>query len=198
MVVMGWVLIGLSGCVTVEKPPPQFNALERQWLAKIHREGWGLHGRIGVTGGPESWHGGIQWEYRDDYDRLKIAGPFGQGGVLVEMRPGWIRVSHQDGQIQESTRPQLLLNQLLGVVVPLESLHYWILGLPAPGPAKMNYGSGRRLSSLEQQGWRIEYRRYQAVGEGGLPVKVIMTGPAGVRLKLIIDRWEIRIESRSA
>ncbi len=191
------VLIGLVGCASLTAPLPEVNQAEIDWLARLQSRGWNLIGRIGVTGARENWHGGLSWEFRDGYDTLKISGPFGQGGVIVEAHQGWIRLRHHDGRVQESDRPGALLHQILGVSVPLDKLHYWILGLPAPGPAQLRYGPGQRLTSLVQAGWEIEFRRYQAEGMGVLPTKIIMTGPEGVRVKLIIDQWETGFEPQS-
>ncbi len=190
---------GLDGCALF-KPSvvPEVSQNEERWLAAIQRKGWALRGRIGVQGSDDSWHGSLRWRYRPGHDALKISGPLGQGGVVVEVWPDRIRLTRHDGQVQESNHPEVLLRRLLGVAVPLGKLHFWVLGMPAPGPARLQYGPGRRLSVLSQAGWRIEYPRYRRVDSGVLPAKLIMNGPGGVRVKLIIDRWETGVESRSA
>ncbi len=192
------VVVELGGCALFKGPLPEAGLEEERWLAALHRKGWALRGRIGVQGGGDSWHGSLQWQYRPGYDVLKISGPFGQGGVVVEVKRDWIRLTRHDGQVQESNRPPVLLHQLLGVAVPLDKLHFWLLGVPAPGPVQLRrYGPDRRVNVLSQAGWRIEYQRYQSVDSGVLPEKLIMKGPEGVRVKLIIDHWETGLESRS-
>jgi len=190
-------LFGLSGCALFRPPLPEASLGEKDWVATVQKNGWQLSGRIGIQGGHESWHGGLQWRYRPGYDVLKISGPFGQGGAVVEVRQGWIRLRRHDGQVQESRRPEELLRQILGVAVPLDKLHFWVLGIPAPGPAQYQYGPGQRLRLLTQSGWQIEYRRYQSVDSGVLPERLVLNGPDGVRVKLIIDRWEIGFEPKS-
>ncbi|MBN2700746.1 MAG: outer membrane lipoprotein LolB [Methylothermaceae bacterium] len=191
------LLIGLAGCSAWQQPPlPVADQVELAWLRGLDH--WRLHGRIGVRGEEDNWHGGVRWDYRKGHDRLVVSGPFGQGGAVIEVWPNWIRIEGADGRIQVSSRPEQLLEQVLGVAVPLPLLHYWVRGLPASGAAEVEYDAGGRLRRLRQKGWEIEYLEYRAVGDGVLPVKLVLSGPMGVRLKLIVDRWEIEVDSGHA
>lgn len=194
------IFVYLGGCALPSVPPPgALNAEERNWLAGLQSRGWRLNGRIGVISGEKrGWHAGLRWEYLEGVDALVISGPLGQGGVALWVRPGWIRIRYPDGRVQESARPRELLRRILGVAVPLESLHYWILGLPAPAPAKPEYDLLGRLRLLDQDGWQVEYRRYLRLGPGALPAKLILTGPGRVRVTLIVDEWRIGVEPGKA
>ncbi len=185
------LVLGSSGCA-LKKPVVPRQAVERAWLAHVAERGWRLHGRIGVRSGEGNWHGGLRWLHRDDRDSLTLSGPFGQGGVKIEVQDGWIRIRYHDGRLRESHRPRVLLEEALGIPVPLQALHYWVLGMPAPGipVTRRRYDSLGRLAYLSQNGWRIEYREYVVIPPGALPRKIVLTGPGGVVLKLIVDRWE--------
>ncbi len=188
--------IWLGGCAWWRPPLSVVGQQELAWLQQLDR--WQLQGRVGVRGDQGNWHGSLRWVYRDDWDRLVVSGPFGQGGVVVQVQANWIRIEQADGRTRVSDRPEGLLEEVLGVAIPLKALRYWIRGLPAPGPAEIEYAPDGRLQRLIQQGWQVEYLEYQAVGRGTLPVKLILVGPRGVRLKLIVDRWEIGVESEQA
>jgi len=185
------LLLGLPGCA-FKKPVVPLQPPEKAWLARVAERGWRLQGRIGVRSGEGNWHGGLRWFRRNGRDSLTISGPFGQGGVKIEVQGGWIRIRYHDGRVRESRQPQALLEEALGVRVPLRALHYWVLGMPAPGVpvTRRRYDSLGRLRYLNQSGWQIEYREYTATPPGALPRKIVLTGPAGVVLKLIVDRWE--------
>ncbi|BCX88787.1 outer membrane lipoprotein LolB [Methylomarinovum tepidoasis] len=186
------LLLALAGCAAWRKPPlPAAGEAERRWRSGLIERPWQLQGRIGVSGGRDSWHGHLRWEHGQGLDRLVLSGPFGQGGVVVEVGSGWIRLRYPDGRILESAEPDRLLRQVLGVVVPLAALRYWVLGLTAPGPAAVEHDLAGRLQRLRQQGWEVGYLAYGAVAAGALPTKLQLLGPDGVRVKLLIDRWEI-------
>ena len=51
-----------------------------------------------------------------------------------------------------------LTQQDSGFDPPLDSLRYWVLGVPEPGhPAQESLDALQRLASLEQDGWQIQY-----------------------------------------
>lgn len=194
---LGLVLaIWLGGCAWWRPPLPAVGQNELAWLDRLDR--WQLQGRLGVRGNKESWHGGVDWTYRDERDRLVVSGPFGQGGLVIQVQADWIRIEQADGQTRVSDRPEGLLEEMLGVAVPLKALRFWIRGLPAPGQAEIEYGPDGRIRRLLQRGWQVEYLEYRSVGPGALPVKLTLTGPRGVRLKLVVDRWEVGIGSERA
>ncbi|HXY97755.1 MAG TPA: lipoprotein insertase outer membrane protein LolB, partial [Steroidobacteraceae bacterium] len=74
---------------------------------------------------------------------------------------------------------------------PLTSLRYWILGVPDPAsPADETLDSARqRLTRLEQDGWRIDYASYVAVGSEWLPARLTLER-ADVKVKLLVDDWQ--------
>lgn len=186
----------LGGCAWWRSPPPAIDQGELAWLERIDR--WQLQARLGVRGERESWHGGIDWVFHNGQDRLVLSGPFGQGGVVIQIDAGQIRIERAGGETQVSDRPEELLEAMLGVAVPVIAMHFWIRGLPAPGHKRIEYGSDGRIRRLLQQGWEVEYLEYRALGPYALPVKLILTGPRGVRLKLVVDQWRVGEESDRA
>ena len=184
----------LAGCAGWRPPPPTVSETERHWRAALVERPWRLQGRIGVRGGRDSWHGHLRWEHGRDFERLVLSGPFGQGGAVIEARPGWIRLRYPDGKTLESTTPDRLLRQVLGVAVPLAALRYWVLGLSAPGPVSAERDVAGRLRRLRQDGWEVEYQAYGVVGAGALPTKLRLRGPGGIRLTLLIDEWGLESE----
>lgn len=188
--------IWLGGCAWWRPPLPAVGPKELAWLQQLDR--WQLQGRVGVRGDQGNWHGSLRWIAQDKQDRLIVSGPFGQGGIVIQVQANWIRIEQADGRTRISDRPDRLLEEVLGVAVPLTALRYWIRGLPAPGPAEIAYASDGRLQRLLQRGWQVEYLEYQTVGLGALPVKLILMGPRGVRLKLIVDHWGIGIGAEQA
>lgn len=81
------------------------------------------------------------------------------------------------------------LAKRLGFEPPLDSLRYWIQGVPEPGhPAQETLDSQQRLAALQQDGWQINYTDYMPVGGGWLPSKLTVQRE-GVRLRVVVDGW---------
>ena len=78
----------------------------------------------------------------------------------------------------------------LGTDLPLESLRYWMVGLPAPAPpAQVQDSPVPPMRTIEQGGWQIVYDQFARSGPLTAPTRLTATG-GNVRLKLIFDAWE--------
>jgi len=72
-----------------------------------------------------------------------------------------------------------LLYQHTGLILPLESLRFWVRGDAAPGsPFK------RDESSLRQAGWQIQYLAHN----GTDPVRMKLIRPE-VSIQLVVNSW---------
>jgi len=72
-----------------------------------------------------------------------------------------------------------LLFEHTGLVLPVESLRFWVRGNPDP-----DLTFERDQSTLIQSGWKIEYLEY----EGPDPVRIRLTKPE-VRIMLVVKAW---------
>ena len=71
----------------------------------------------------------------------------------------------------------------------MDSLRYWVLGRPAPGPVDaLQLDAANRLHVLRQDGWEIEYTEYRPVPPWSLPVK-LKARRGDVELRLAISDW---------
>ena len=100
-------------------------------------------------------------------------------------------IVNPDGESLDRDAARAELSERLGFEPPLASLRYWVQGVPDPAtPAQETLDSARqRLSALEQDGWRIDYDGYVAVGGEWLPARLRLER-ADVRVKLLVDDWQ--------
>lgn len=158
-------------------------------LARLTR--WQAVGRIGVINGQDGWHASFQWAQRDAEYRIDLIGPLGQGRVLVRGDGRDVNVQTQDGQHWTAPDPDALLEQTLGVRLPVNGLRYWIRGLPEPGGSTApQVDAGGRLIRLEQNGWVIEYPAYTPTSALNLDLpERIVARREDLSVKLVIERW---------
>lgn len=152
---------------------------------------WTLAGRIGVKTAEEGWSANLIWEHEVKQDRLRISGPFSQGMVSIVIQDDLIHINEGNGVEMTSREPDLALKERLGFAVPLQSLRYWVMGVPDPHAAHRDdpeQGVQRRFSQL---GWSLAYEKFSRVGPLLLPQKATIQGH-DVRLKLIADEWTIK------
>lgn len=141
-----------------------------------------LQGRLAVASGEEGFSAALRWSQRFDRARLEVDGPLGVGGVRVDLERGRLR--------DEAVRTEL--EQRLGFALPIESLRYWMLGVPDPARAaeEQRDADSPTLAALTQDGWTVSFTRYARVADGNyeLPQLIEVTRES-VRVRLLIERW---------
>jgi outer membrane lipoprotein LolB len=75
----------------------------------------------------------------------------------------------------------------MGWSAPGSALEYWARGIPVPNiPFDANVNASGQPHILRQLGWSIVFDRYQS----NLPTRIAMESN-GIRLKIIIQQWEL-------
>ena len=189
---MTLLIVLAAGCAVA--PPasptaPDAWAARQSTLARLTQ--WQADGRIGVVNGQDGWHASFQWAQQDPTYRIDIIGPLGQGRVTIQGDEREVSIQTQDGQRSTAPDPDLLLEQTLGLRLPVTGLRYWVRGLPAPGPtALLQTDAAGRLTRLEQNGWVIEYPTYapSSVFNLDLPERIVARR-LDLGVKLVIEQW---------
>ena len=153
-------------------------------------EAWTLDGRISVRQDEEAWHASLRRQQIDSVYHINLFGHFGQGAAQLDGSPQSAILQH-DGQTVQSNDAEQLLRQRLGLQVPVNGLRYWAIGLVAPGSEyTQELGSDGRLAVLQQNGWRVRYRAYEAVKGFMLPSKIFLDRE-GLDVRLVVDQWQV-------
>jgi outer membrane lipoprotein LolB len=182
------LVLSLGGCTATTPPPAMSSALQSQLLALAH---WRMEGRIGIKTSADAFQASLQWEHERNQDRVRVAGPFNQGGVSIVLQDDLILIRDNRGVLRTSRDAAGLLRQELGFAVPLASLRYWVIGIPEPAsPGAPRYDDTGLLRQLRQDGWSLEYERFVPVQGFALPQKLSAQG-AEMKLKLVVDDWKI-------
>ncbi len=166
-------------------PPRSTEAQQQLYAIKA----WTLEGRIAVKSGNEGWSANLFWEHDGGQERLRLYGPFGQGAVSIILQNQMIYINEGNGVVNSSRDPEELLTRKLGFSVPLGSLRYWVLGLPAPDisyQAELDDKGG--LKGFQQQAWVLGFENFENVGNFVMPQKMTIQG-SQVRLRLVVDEW---------
>ena len=188
----------LSGCefLPVTEAPVSGVVVDPQVAWANHQskldnlEAWTLDGRISIRQEEEAWHASLRWQQIDSVYHINLFGPFGQGAAQLDGSPQSVILQH-DGQTVQSDDAELLLRQRLGLQVPVNGLRYWAIGLVAPGSEyTQELSPDGRLAVLQQNGWRVRYRSYEAVKGFMLPGKIFLDHD-GLDVRLVIDQWQV-------
>jgi outer membrane lipoprotein LolB len=119
------------------------------------------------------------------FAEVHLSGPFGIGSLVLKQAP--------DGLSLNGAPPSdAVLSQVqekLGFDLPLENLHYWLLGVPNPASGfEVSRNDQDRAKTLSQAGWSISFDRYMPAAGDLLPTRVVLSRE-DVRVRIIIDHW---------
>lgn len=179
----------LSGCKTVPPAPLPSEPWPARRAALQSREQFNLNGRIAVAAAQEGFNAKLRWQQQGARSHLALDGPLGVGGVQITAEGETLNVVTSRGEQLESDAAHREVAAKLGFEPPLESMRYWVLGVPDPShPADEVLDADQRLATLRQDGWQIEYSAYSVVAGQWLPSRLTLTRD-NVRVKLLVDGW---------
>ncbi len=125
---------------------------------------WDMQMRIALRHDKFSWRGIMQWTRREDGFAIIFSDLLGRRLMFIESRPdGSVSAIDSKGRQTQASDPSALIKSMLGTEVPVESLHYWLLGAPTPGESyfDIEFDTQGRLQFYKQGGWAISYTDYR-------------------------------------
>jgi outer membrane lipoprotein LolB len=152
---------------------------------------WKIQGRTVIRNKQEAWNVGLRWQQNNDEFQIQLLGPFAQGGVSIEGDNTSVIMMMDDGQKLQSTNPEALIAETLGVQLPINALRDWVRGLPHQQSKieLIEYDEKGRILHLVQQGWDVDFKRYVPFKQHSLPSKIFITR-ADRSLRLVITSWK--------
>jgi len=199
-------LLWLGGCATLPETaepsaaPSTEGALDRDaqrldlWLVRqvnLQRlNSWRCEGRAAILAQDGGGQISFDWLRNPQDQVLSIKTPLGQNALQLTINPSGATLIDHEGQVTQGESGEVMLNEVLGWSVPIESLRAWLLGLPSSREDSYTLDAQGRILSLDSQGWTIEYKRYSETNGLSLPSKFEMRR-SEMTLRLVIDRWTL-------
>jgi outer membrane lipoprotein LolB len=185
----------LTGCRTLTSPAPAPGSAptaepwEVRRAALQQRDRFNLSGRIAVAAAEEGFSARLRWQQQGERSQLALDGPLGVGGVRITADGDTLNVVNSKGQQLDNDAARQEVHARLGFEPPITSLRYWVLGVPDPmHPADVVLDDEKRLATLKQDGWQIDYTAYSPVRGEWRPSKMTLKRD-DVRVRLLVDGW---------
>jgi outer membrane lipoprotein LolB len=186
----------LAACQSVPKPVAPTAAPEQVlagWPARRallqSRTQFTTRGRIGVVAGSDGFNGRLRWVQDGARSTVSLDGPLGVGGVRISVAAGALTMTTPSGEALDSQAAHDELVRRMGFEPPLQSLRYWIQGVPDPAsPSTETPDAAGYLGALVQAGWSVTFGAYMQTADGALPQKVTVERGT-VRVRLILESW---------
>jgi outer membrane lipoprotein LolB len=179
----------VAGCKSLPVAPLPSEPWEARRASLQARNNFELTGRIAVAAAQDGFNAKLRWQQEGTRAQLALDGPLGVGGVRITSDGDSLSVLNARGEQLDSDAARREIESKLGFQPPLASLRYWVLGVPDPShPADEQLDDSKRLATLSQDGWQIDYGAYTDVQGQALPSKVTLKRE-NVRVRLIVDGW---------
>jgi outer membrane lipoprotein LolB len=188
------LLAGCAGLTSKEALEGKGDA--QRWQAhkdQISRlDAWQINGKVGIRAPKDSGSGTLFWLQRQDYYDIRLSGPLGRGAARLTGRPGAILLEVANQGRYQAASPEELLQDQLGLNLPVSHLLWWIRGLPSPNSkSRLNLDSQSHLAQLSQDGWFVEYLSYAEQNGFWLPERIKVSG-YDLQVNLVIKDWQPR------
>ncbi len=175
----------LTACVTT-RPALAPAPWDKRLSELEHATSWQLDGRAAVSLGTQGWQASLDWRQRGESSEVHLSGPFGAGAVVVKATPEGISLNGAPPSADVAAQ----LRDRLGFELPIDSLRFWLQGIPDPNNAfELTRNPQDRALQLTQQGWSIEYDKYMPNHGDLLPARLVLRRE-DARVRIAVDRWE--------
>lgn len=186
----------LTACVSSPITPPShsiasqmLNQAHLQHLDKIQH--FLLQGRIGVQTNTKGFSGSLHWQHNRTNDNVALYSPLGSQVASIQKNIEGITLEEANGHKTTAKDAETLTQTALGWQLPLTGLADWSLGRPSSTPIQSSaWDEQGLLTSLNQDGWKIQFQNYSEQDGYLLPTKIILKSEQ-VNLKLLIEKWDV-------
>lgn len=173
-----------------DQPPADWSSRQQQLRDLRH---WQLKGKLAVRQPTDSGTAIINhWIQEGDAYDLSLSSSFlGLGQTELRGVPGFIELRLPNGDTYQSTDPEVLIEAATGWQLPLNSLVWWIRGMPGPdGDFRLYFDQSKTLAMIRQKGWEIHYDRWQPFLDGLPQLPARITAVKGEkRVRLAVTEW---------
>jgi len=153
---------------------------------------WQFSGRIAVKTSDDGFNGKLRWVQDGDSFVATVSGPLGIGTVRIEGNVEGVKITDKDGTTTVLRDIESELYYRYGWTIPVESLRYWVLGIPDPRvPAETDFDDNDRVSHMKQRGWSVDVGRYREAGGQQMPARLVASSRE-TSVRLVIDKWVFR------
>ena len=179
----------LSSCASISDTIPVIDNQHQQQLKNI--EDWEIQGRLNIRTTEDSQTVNLYWQQSKQEFDINLSGSLGVGTVIIKGNANAVVLEKSGEEPYYASDLQEASIEWLGYPLPAQHLLYWIRGLNAPDSFYTEERNERGLlATLTQEGWQLEYDRYEQFSDIYLPGRIRMQNP-DYRLTFLISRWTL-------
>lgn len=199
MIRSGWVALAgvllLTACATPPRRPEAVDAAAL--IAQAEREraldrqpSWQFEARVAVRNGDDGGSGQLDWRQSADAVEIALRAPVSGQGWRLRIAGSGARLDGLEGGPRHAADADRLLREAVGWDLPLTLLTRWLRGQRGGVDARLSFDADGLPASLNESGWRIDYRGWDHQQVPPLPRR-IEAESGQRRIRLLIRRWQV-------
>lgn len=153
------MLAGLAACAVAPKPV----AVSQDTQSFIRSGRFALN-VDNSDGKKDAVQGGFQWIESSQQLQLDLNNPMGTVLARVIVSPQGASLQYPNGEMKHADSPDLLVEQLLGYMIPVEGMRSWLRGQTGSRPVTELQQTEGQPSYFQQDNWRVTLKRYDQQG----------------------------------
>ena len=145
-----------------------------------------VSGRLSARRGTDGAAAHFDWMHAPGRDEIALATPMGTTLARLTRDAEGATLERPDQPAERARDAATLADRALAFPLPVESLAWWMRGVPHPAtPHALERDTGGRTTLLRQDGWSVSY----AYADGASrPQRLIATYPE-LEVRVVIDAW---------
>lgn len=200
--VLSFFLISiLVGCSSVPEPITSVEWQSHQnKLSRITH--FQVAGKLAYISPQQRQSLNFQWKHSATSSNLRLTTFLGQTALNLTITPQGARVETYDDDVFTGPSATLLVKSLTGLLLPIDHMPQWLLGLPTDAD-HFQINENNTLRSLTkqvgQQNWQLDYLTYREINNTSssaapkrlpLPSKLKFT-QADITINIVASKWKI-------
>ncbi|WP_428771837.1 lipoprotein insertase outer membrane protein LolB [Vibrio sp.] len=186
----------LAGCATAPESTTNVEWQAHQLRLKQLTQ-YQAVGKLGYISPEERQSLNFQWSHSTQGSQLRLTNFLGQTVLQLHYSPLGARIETYDDQQFQGRSADQLVYQLTGLTIPVEQLHFWLLGLPDQAD-QFQLTPANTLASIDKQlgpqNWHLQYLRYQDYTLAGQPLPLpqkLKLSQAETSINIVISKWTL-------
>ena len=145
-----------------------------------------VSGRLSAKRGSEGAVANFDWAHAPGRDVIALATPLGTTLAELARDADGATLTRPDRPVERARDVATLADRVLAMPLPVESLAWWIRGVPHPAsPHAIERDGAGRTSVLRQDGWSIVY----SYPEGQPRPRVVVASYPDLEVRVVLDAW---------
>lgn len=180
-ILLAFTVLAMQGCASLSKK--SFEPANAEMLSEWQLEG---EARVKYAEGKERVY--VRYTQIKDGYRLELRSekPIGDAQAILE---GKLGQADSQPSIQTNNPEDKALAETFGHL-PLDYLAFWLRALPVTASARIETEAPGQVASIEEQGWRVEYRDFMEMKPYRLPAEIELSHD-DTRVRFDLVRGEV-------